>query len=255
MVEPASALNSFGTEMARGILITFEGPCFAGKTYHSEIQYKRLLETLPLRADAKPAVILLRFPVKLEPRIVNILRRQNLQPPNPIGPAVNRQAHFLSQLAITTDSFAVIIKALNDGQHVIVDSYILTEIASIDFELEDFEGEISLDWCLATLKTKAPKPDLVIHLVAPLWELMSRAGFTVYTPLFDNEDRDKVQAYHDRICSNLRQIQQHDGFKNLPWLKFLTKQRESEEAVKMVSKLIDNKLTADAGDEGSIWMF
>lgn len=144
--------------MARGTLITFEGSCFAGKTYHSEIQFKRLLETLPLRSDAKPSVILLRFPVKLEPHIENVLRRQNLQSPNPIGPAVNRQAHFLSQLAIITDSFAVIIKALNDGQHVIVDSYLLTEMASIDFDMEDFEGEISLDWCLATLKSKAPKP-------------------------------------------------------------------------------------------------
>ena len=145
--------------MARGILITFEGPCFAGKSYHSEFQYKRLLETLPLRSDAKPSVILIRFPVKLEPSIRNILRRQqNPQLSTPVGHqgAVSRQAHFLSQLAIITDSCAVIIKALNDGQHVIVDSYLLTEIASIDFD--DFEVEISLDWCLATLRSKAPKP-------------------------------------------------------------------------------------------------
>lgn len=142
--------------MARGILITFEGPCFAGKTYHSEIQFKRMLETLPLRSDAKPSVILIRFPVKLEPSIGNILRRQNPQFSTPIRPAVNHQAHFLNQLAIITDSCAAIIKALNDGQHVIVDSYLLTEIASIDFD--DIEVEISLDWCLATLKSKAPKP-------------------------------------------------------------------------------------------------
>ena len=91
--------------------------------------------------------------------------------------------------------------------------------------------------------------------MAPLWELWSRAGFTSYTPPFDNEDRDRIRIYHERFGLNFRQIQLHDGFKNLPWLKFLSKHRESEEAVKMVSKLIDNKLTADAGNEGSVCMF
>ena len=87
---------------------------------------------------------------------------------------------------------------------------------------------------------------------------MSRAGFTAYTPPFDDDDRNQIHAYHGRVCSNLCQILRRDGFKYLPCLNFRAKQSESEEAAKLISKLIDRTrggLGWPDGDMGSIWMF
>lgn len=187
--------------MARGLLIAFEGPDFAGKTLHSECQFSRLMALLPPLPGDTPPVLLLHFPAKLDPAIGDILLRHNCPAYSVSAPRVlNRRSQYLRQSALIHDEFSQISKALYSGQHVIVDSYLFSEIASVDFEAEHHD-DLSVELCLALSTSKAFVPgkslfynffvfivvdtivyfyflDIIISLVAPLSELAFRAGFS-----------------------------------------------------------------------------
>lgn len=137
--------------MERGLFIAFEGPSFSGKTSLSHVQLQRLIDNLPLRSDGEPSAIWFHFP----PRT------------NIAGPGSSKRTAFNSRyfrLPFIQEKASLIIKALERGQHVVVDRYVYTELANLMPKGLNYTDVFPLEWCLEALKG-LPKPGKVINFI------------------------------------------------------------------------------------------
>ena len=132
--------NSF--KMERGLFIVFEGPDYSEKTSQGYGQAQRLINRLPPRSDGLPTAVWFHFPPYAGP--------------NAFAPANGAAfAAWPFHLPNIREKAPLIIKALERGQHVIVDRYAYTELAFL------LPREVSpLKWSLEALEG-LPKPGII----------------------------------------------------------------------------------------------
>jgi len=211
----------------RGALIVFEGCDRSGKTTVCERLVKHLNDTKQLGKDDKESAKMMRFPdrtTKLGQVIDGYLQNKE---------ELNDHVIHLLFSANRWEKTSEMKKALEAGQHVIIDRYAFSGVAFSAAK----EG-MDLEWCRQPDR-ELPKPDLVCFLDVSPEEASKRGNY-------GNEKYEKVE-FQAKVRDNYKKLIE-DNWEVIP-----TDGKTLDQVFEEVESVVKNVLAAEKETIQPLW--
>lgn len=215
-------------KMKRGALIIFEGCDRSGKTTQCQRLVKYLSENLPMIGDLSAAKMM-RFPdreTEIGKTISGYLKQeQHLD---------DHVVHLLFS-ANRWERQHDLVKALEAGQHVIVDRYAFSGVA-----FTAAKKGMSFEWCRQPDRG-LPKPDLVCFLDVSPEEAAKRGNY--------GDERYEKQDFQAKVRDNYKTFQQEDS----SWVTIDTDSKSLDEIFESVKSTCFKVINAEKGVIEKLW--
>ena len=211
----------------RGALIVFEGCDRSGKTTVCERLVKHLNDTKQLGKDDKESAKMMRFPdrtTKLGQVIDGYLQNKE---------ELNDHVIHLLFSANRWEKKSEMKKALEAGQHVIIDRYAFSGVAFSAAK----EG-MDLEWCRQPDR-ELPKPDLVCFLDVSPEEASKRGNY-------GNEKYEKVE-FQAKVRDNYKKLEEDN------WEVIITDGKTLDQVFEEVESVVKNVLAAEKETIQPLW--
>jgi len=211
----------------RGALIVFEGCDRSGKTTVCERLVKHLNDTKQLGKDDKESAKMMRFPdrtTRIGQDINDYLQNET---------ELNDRVIHLLFSANRWEKESEMKKALNAGQHVIIDRYAFSGVAFSAAK----EG-MDLEWCRQPDR-ELPKPDLVCFLDVSPEEASKRGDY-------GNEKYEKIE-FQAKVRDNYKKLKEDN------WEVINTDGKTLDQVFIEVENIVKNVLTSDKGNIQPLW--
>jgi len=221
-------MRPFTNAAQRGALIVFEGCDRSGKTTVCERLVKQLNDTKQLGKDDQESAKMMRFPDRTTKigQIINDYLQSEKEELDDHG------IHLLFA-ANRREKLSEMKKALNAGQHVIIDRYAFSGVA-----FSAAKDGMDLEWCRHPDRG-LPKPDLVCFLDVSPEEASKRGDY-------GNEKYEKIE-FQAKVRDNYNKLIEDN------WEVINTDGKTLDQVFMEVENTVKNVLVTDKGNIQPLW--